>query len=65
MAHYELVDTLPNALFTKMPLIWRLQFHKILLNSNNGIIFGQDNKILANTKIDARKKPLNNKNNMG
>jgi hypothetical protein len=65
MAHYELVDTLPNALFTKMQLIWRLQFHKILLNSNNGIIFGQDNKILANTKIDARKKPLNNKNNMG
>jgi hypothetical protein len=56
MAHYQLVDTLPNALFTKMPLIWRLQFHKILLNSNNGIVFGQDNGILANTKFGAIKK---------
>jgi len=34
-----------------MPLIWRLQFHKILLNFNDGIGFGQDNGILANTKI--------------
>jgi len=34
-----------------MPLIWRLQFHKILLNFNDGIVFGQDNGILANTKI--------------
>ncbi len=33
-----------------MPLIWRLQFHKILLNFNDGIVFGQDNGILANTK---------------
>jgi hypothetical protein len=48
-----------------MPLIWRLQFHKILLNSNTSIVFGQDNGILANTKIGAiRKKPLNNKDNM-
>jgi hypothetical protein len=38
-----------------MPLIWRLQFHKIILNSNNGIVFGQDNGILANTKIGAIK----------
>jgi hypothetical protein len=30
-----------------MPLVWRLQFHKILLNSND------DNGILANTKIGA------------
>jgi hypothetical protein len=42
-----------------MPLIWRFQFHKILLNSNNDIDFGQDNGILANTKIGAIKKPLN------
>jgi hypothetical protein len=41
-----------------MPLIWRLQFHKILLNSSNGIIFGQDNGILANTNIGAKKKTL-------
>jgi hypothetical protein len=34
-----------------MTLIWRLQFHKILLNFNDGIVFGQDNGILANTKI--------------
>ncbi len=47
-----------------MPLIWRLQFHKILLNSNNGIVFGQDNGILANTKVGAKKKPLNNKDNI-
>ncbi len=47
-----------------MPIIWRLQFHKITLNSNNGIIFGQDNGILANTKIGAKKKTLNNKDNM-
>ncbi len=47
-----------------MPLIWRLQFHKILLNSNNGIVFGQDNGILANMKIGAIKKPLKNKDNM-
>jgi hypothetical protein len=40
MAHYQLVDTLINALFTKMKLIWRLQFDKILLNFNNGIVFG-------------------------
>jgi hypothetical protein len=33
------------------------------LNSNNGIVFGQDNGILANTKIGAKKKPLNGKNN--
>jgi hypothetical protein len=39
-----------------MPLIWRLQFHKILLNPNNGIVFGQDNGILANTKFGAIKK---------
>jgi hypothetical protein len=39
-----------------MPLIWRLQFHKILLNSNNGIVFGQKNGILANTKIGAKQK---------
>jgi hypothetical protein len=38
-----------------MPLIWRLQFHKILLNFNNGI-FGQDNGILVNTKIGAIKE---------
>jgi hypothetical protein len=47
-----------------MPLIWRLQFHKILLNFNNGIVFGQDNGILANRKIGAKKKPLNNKDNI-
>jgi hypothetical protein len=57
MAHYSLVDTLPNALFTKMPLIWRLQFHKILLNSNNGIVFGQAYGILANTKLGQKKNP--------
>jgi hypothetical protein len=39
-----------------MPLIWRLQFHKILLSSNNGIVFGQDNGILAKIKIGAIKK---------
>jgi hypothetical protein len=39
-----------------MPLIWRLQFHKILLNSKNGIVFGQYNGILGNTKIRAIKK---------
>jgi hypothetical protein len=38
-----------------MPLIWRPQFHKIFLNSNIGIVFGQDNGILANTKIGAIK----------
>jgi hypothetical protein len=42
-----------------MKLIWRLQFDKILLNFNNGIVSGQDNGILANMK-----KPLNNKDNM-
>jgi len=47
-----------------MPLIWRLQFHKILLNYNNGIIFWWDNGILANKKIGAKKTPLNNKDNM-
>jgi hypothetical protein len=47
-----------------MPLIWRFQFHKILLNYNNDIDFGQDNGILTNTKIGAIKKPLNNKDNM-
>jgi hypothetical protein len=40
-----------------MPLIWRLQFYKILLNSNNGIVFGQDNGVLANTKIGAKTNP--------
>jgi hypothetical protein len=40
-----------------MPLIWRLQFHKILLNFNNGIVFEQDNGILANKKMGAIKKP--------
>jgi hypothetical protein len=39
-----------------MPLIWRHQFHKIILNSNNGIVFGQDNGILENKKIGAIKK---------
>jgi hypothetical protein len=34
-----------------MPLIWRLQSHKILLNFNDGIVFGQDNGILTNKKI--------------
>jgi hypothetical protein len=34
------------------------------LNSNNGIVFAQDNGILANTKIGEKKKSLNNKNNM-
>jgi hypothetical protein len=34
-----------------MPLIWRLQSQKILLNFNDGIVFGQDNGILTNTKI--------------
>jgi hypothetical protein len=34
------------------------------LNSNNGIVFGQDNGILANIKIGAKKNPLNNKDNM-
>jgi hypothetical protein len=47
-----------------MPLVWRLQFYKTLLNFNNGILFGQDNGILANTKIGAKKKPLNNESNM-
>jgi hypothetical protein len=47
-----------------MPLIWRLQFQKIILNSNNGIVFGQDNGILATQKLGQRKKPLNNKDNM-
>jgi hypothetical protein len=35
----------------------------MLLNSNNGIVFGQDNGISPNTKIGAIKKPLNNKDN--
>jgi hypothetical protein len=47
-----------------MPLIWRFQFLKIILNSNDHIVFGQDNGILANTKIGAIKKTLNNKDNM-
>jgi hypothetical protein len=47
-----------------MPLIWRFQFHKIILNSNNDIDFGQDNGILVNKKIGAIKKILNNKDNM-
>jgi hypothetical protein len=34
-----------------MPSIWRFQFHIILLNFNDGIVFGQDYEILANTKI--------------
>jgi hypothetical protein len=41
-----------------MPFIWKLQFHKILLSFNNGIVFGQDNGILANTKIGAKRKTL-------
>jgi hypothetical protein len=36
-----------------MPLIWRLQFHKIFLTSNNGIVFGQDNGMLTHTKFGA------------
>jgi hypothetical protein len=36
-----------------MPLIWRLQFHKIFLNPNNGIVFGQDNGMLTHTKFGA------------
>jgi hypothetical protein len=47
-----------------MQFIRRLQFHKILLSFNNGIVFGQDNGILANTKTRAKKKPLKNKDNM-
>jgi hypothetical protein len=34
------------------------------LSSNNGIVFGQVNGILANKKIGAKTKPLNNKDNM-